>query len=130
MMKISRRQLARYAADQIAAGIAPGELAARLGSVLVATKRPNQAMQLIDDINYELEVRGIWAQATVTTAFPLSDELKAELQKFIKNSSSVKSVDLHQRIDQTIIGGIRLDTATKNWDQTIKKRLTDIREAF
>lgn len=130
MQKISRRQLAKYAADQLASNTSTKELAAQLGAILVSTKRSGQSDQLMEDIAYELENRGLLAQSTVATAFPLNQELKEELVKFIKTSTNVKQVNIDEIIDKTLLGGVRIDTATRSWDQTLKRRLTDIREAF
>jgi F0F1-type ATP synthase delta subunit len=130
MQKISRRRLAKYAADQLSAGTSAKDLASRLGAVLVATKRADQAGQLTEDIAYELEARGLHTQATLTVAHSLSDQLKQELTKFIAGATGAKDVAVEEVIDSSVIGGVRIDTAGRSWDQTIKRRLTDIREAF
>ena len=130
MQKISRRQLAKYAADQLAAGTPTKKIAAQLGAVLVATKRSGQSGELLEDVAYELEARGSLAHGTITSALPLSQELKAELTKFIKTSTNVKDVNIDEIIDSSVLGGVRIDTARRSWDQTLKRRLTDIREAF
>lgn len=130
MQKISRRQLAKYAVDELVKGISSAVLAKHLGAVLVSTKRANQGEQLIEDVRFELEARGLWTRGVITTAFPLDNQLKTELDKFIRNSSKVNAVEINEIIDKTVIGGIRIDTAGRSWDHTIKRRLTDIREAF
>lgn len=130
MQKISRRQLAIYAVDQLAANAPISGLAKQLGAILVATKRSNQITQLMEDVAYEFESRGIMAQVTVTTAFPLTEQLKTELNRFIKTEAKVGSVNIDEITDTTVLGGLRIDTATRSWDQTLKRRLTDIREAF
>lgn len=84
----------------------------------------------MEDIRYELEMRGLSVQAIITTAHPLSDELHSQLNKLIQRSSQVETVHLSEIIDKSVIGGIRIDTASRSWDQTIKRKLTDIREAF
>ncbi len=130
MQKISRRRLAKYAADQMGDNVSLTDIAAHLGAVLVATKRADQAEQLMQDIAYELEVRGLHSQVTLTVAHSLSEELKQELTRFIVKATNVKSVSVEEITDSTVLGGVRIDTASQSWDNTIKRRLTDIREAF
>lgn len=130
MQKLSRRTLARYAADSLVAGHSVKELASQLSAVLIATKRSGQAGELIEDIAYELEDRGLYASATLTSATTLSETLKAELEKFIKSATGVSSVAIEEKLDKSVIGGVRIETAKHSFDQTIKRRLTDIREAF
>jgi F-type H+-transporting ATPase subunit delta len=130
MQKLSRRQLAKYAADQLLAGQPVRKLAAQLAAVLSATKRGGQAPQLAEDIAFELESRGALATATITSAHPLSEQLSTELEKFIKHQTGARAVAATQAIDPAVIGGVRIDTASRSWDQTIRRRLTDIREAF
>jgi F-type H+-transporting ATPase subunit delta len=130
MQKLSRRTLARYAADQLLANQSPKKVAEQLGAVLVASKRAGQAGQLIEDIAYELENRGVMALAEIASATKLDDKLKAELEKFIKKAAAVDQVEIEERVDESLIGGVRIETAKRSFDQTIKRRLTDIREAF
>lgn len=130
MQKLSRRTLARYAADQLLANQSPKKVAEQLGAVLVASKRAGQAGQLIEDIAYELENRGVMALAEIASATKLDDKLKVELEKFIKKAAAVDQVEIEERVDESLIGGVRIETAKRSFDQTIKRRLTDIREAF
>jgi F0F1-type ATP synthase delta subunit len=37
---------------------------------------------------------------------------------------------LQENVDQSVIGGARIETAKYAWDKTLAKQLTDIREAF
>ncbi|MDB5161486.1 MAG: atpH [Candidatus Saccharibacteria bacterium] len=130
MIRTSRRQLARYGADQLLAGIPANTIARHLGAVLVESKKTNQAELLLSDIAWELERRGKVSNVDITTATPLTDQLRRELSAFIKKSVSVEGTALHELIDKEVIGGIRIDTASRSWDKTIARELTEIREAF
>lgn len=130
MQKLSRRQLAKYAADQLEQGTSIKDLAAHLAAVLATSKRSGQGRQLAEDIGYEMESRGLLAEATLTSARPLGAELVAQLKKFIKDEARTKQVIINEVVEPEVIGGVRIDTARRSWDQTIKRRLTDIREAF
>jgi F0F1-type ATP synthase delta subunit len=56
--------------------------------------------------------------------------LRQELSKFIKQAAKVNNVALQEEVDESVIGGIKVETAKHAWDYTIAKQLRDIREAF
>jgi F0F1-type ATP synthase delta subunit len=130
MINISRRRLARYAADQILAGQSAKKIAKGIGAVLIENGKTQDAELLARDVAYELEARGKLALADITTATNLSDSLKKELANFIKKMSDVSNVIVQENVDSSVIGGVRIETAIHAWDKTIKRQLTEIREAF
>ena len=130
MQKLTRRQLAKYAADQLQSGASIQDIAAHLAAVLASSKRSGQGRQLAEDIAFEMESRGLLAEATLTSAHPLGAELVAQLEKFIKDETETKKVIINEVVEPEVIGGVRIETARRSWDQTIKRRLTDIQEAF
>lgn len=128
MIKFSRRVLARYAADQLAAGASAKKLGDELVAVLSEQKMLSQAEHLASDINYELEQRGELAVSRATSARPLSDATVAEIERTIKRATDVKQVSLDTEVDKSLIGGLRIETAAKVWDETIKQQLANLRE--
>jgi F0F1-type ATP synthase delta subunit len=128
MNKLSRRQLAAYAADQLQAGQKAGPLAKELAAVLVTSRRQSQARQLTDDIAWELERRGKLANAEVTSARQLSEAIRKQIVVHVKKAAKVETVVVSQTIDRSVIGGLRIDTAAHSWDKTVRRKLTDIRE--
>ena len=130
MAKLSRRALAIYAADQLLANKKPSSFAKELASVLVASRRQNQSEQLADDIAWELESRGRIANAQVTSARALSDALRRQITAHIKAAAKVSEVILNETIDETVIGGVKIDTAAHSWDKTLRRKLIQIREAI
>jgi F-type H+-transporting ATPase subunit delta len=130
MINISRRRLAEYAADQLLNGKSAHSMARELAAVLIATKKSKDTELLAQDIAWQLESRGALAQAQVTSATELSEALRKEITNFIKEAADVKQVNLQENVDQSVIGGARIETAKYAWDKTLAKQLTDIREAF
>jgi F0F1-type ATP synthase delta subunit len=128
MANLSRRQLAAYAADQLLASKSVSSVAKQLAAVLVASRRRNQAEQLADDIAWELERRGKAANAHITSAHSLSQQLRKQIEAHVKKTAAVELVILNETIDESVIGGLRIDTAAHSWDETIRRKLTDIRE--
>jgi F0F1-type ATP synthase delta subunit len=130
MIKVSRRQLAEYATDELLEGANPKKIALQLAAVLTQSKRTHELELLIQDINRGLEVRGKLANANITTATELSSSLQHELTKFIKQAAKVERVTLNENIDKSVIGGVRIETAVHAWDKTISRKLANIRESF
>jgi F0F1-type ATP synthase delta subunit len=127
---LSRRQLARYAADQLLDNRPVNAVIKELAAVLVQTGRTGQAQLLAADIAWELERRGEVASAQVTTARGLSQDLRRQITAHVKKAAKVDQVIIDENIDPSVIGGLRIDTAAHSWDKTIKRQLTDIREVF
>src|SRR5258706_8274724 len=99
MAKLSRRLLAVYGAEQLLANKQPAAVAKELASVLLASRRQNQAEQLADDIAWVLEQRGREANAQVTSARALSESLRKQIEAHIKRAAKVEQVILNEQID-------------------------------
>ena len=127
MASLSRRQIAAYAVDELLAGQKAASLAPRLAAALIANKMPKQADLLLSDISEELESRGLLAQAVVTSVNGLSAELKKRLASQIKSAAKVNQVFINERTDPAVIGGLRVETARHTWDQTVARKLAQIK---
>lgn len=127
MMGFSRRSLAHYAVQQLLEGKSPAVVSKHLAAALIAAKKHKEADLLLSDISQELESRGLLAQATVTSANKLSAQLKTRLNANIKKAVGVKDVSINEVIDQSVIGGVRIETASRSWDQTVARKLSEIR---
>jgi len=130
MNKLTRRALSRYAADQLLAGKSANAIAKHLAAVMVESGSMQDIDFLIGDIASELEQRRELAISRITSATPLSSELRDELKKRIKKATGAKAVLLEATVDGSVIGGIRIETSSRVWDSTIVRRLVDLREAF
>ena len=128
MAALSRRALAAYAADQLLAGTKFSKISKELAAVLVTSRRTNQAELLAQDIAWELESRGLVASASVTSAHTLSEQLKRQISAFVRQAAKVDEVVIDENIDESVIGGVRIDTAAHSWDKTLRSKLNQIRE--
>ena len=124
---VSRRELARWAINQLATGRSARTLAKQLAAELVASGRGKQADLLLSDISAELELSGQLAELTITTATKLSTELRKNLVAYVKNAATVKDVIVKETIDPSVLGGFKLETANRTWDKTVARQLADIK---
>jgi len=128
MRLVSRRKLAKYAAEQIMAG--NDTIMEEIASLLVYEKRQREIELLVRDVESELAEHGEIV-ASVESARKLDVDTKREIEKYLMSAVDTKSnkskVTLKESIDPTLIGGFKLRTPTATLDATIAKKLNDLR---
>lgn len=67
--------------------------------------------------------------ATVTTAAPLDDSLRAEVVEFIKKHGE-DNVELIEKVDENIIGGAIIRMGDKQLDASVSKAISELRKTF
>ena len=122
---ISRRATARNFVENL--GKQPtGKLVQALAAELIATRRVNQVDLVLSDIAAELfELRGE-LHGTVTSAHKLSGSLHDELVKHVKQLSGAKSVSLSTKVDESLIGGVIIETPTEQYDLSVRHKLDSL----
>jgi ATP synthase F1 delta subunit len=130
MIRVSRRALARYAADQLLDGTAPAKLAQQLAATLAESGRTADSQFLLQDIAWELEQRGQLVIGHVTTATALSKTLEAALKAQLKKTTKAREVLLEKHIDKAVLGGFKLETSSNIWDLSVSHKLAQLREVF
>jgi F-type H+-transporting ATPase subunit delta len=130
MTKLSRRAIAAYAADQLLNARPAKSVAKELAALLAESGRKEEVDFLLEDIAWILEERQALVSAKVTSAKPLSAVLESEIKKMLKSQTGSKQIAVENNIDKSVIGGARIDTATKVWDYTVARQLSELKEAF
>lgn len=69
------------------------------------------------------------AMATVTTAAPLSQDQKARIMARLQEMTG-RQVELVEKLDPTVLGGVILEMEGRRWDNTIQSRLKNIRQVI
>jgi len=128
MRLMSRRKLAKYAAEQILAG--NDAVLEEIAGFLVYEKHEREVELLARDIEAELAERGT-VVATVESARALDLATKDEIKNLLSSKANTGdrniTVLLRESIDQALIGGFKLRTPTATLDATIAKKLNDLR---
>lgn len=126
MRLVSRRKLAKYAAEQILAG--NDAVLEEIAGFLVHEKHEREVELLARDIEVELAERGT-VVATVESARALDLATKDEIKNLLSSNASDQDINvlLRESIDQALIGGFKLRTPTATLDATIAKKLNDLR---
>ena len=157
MRLVSRRKLAKYAAEQLLAG--NDAVLEEIAGFLIYEKHEREVELLARDIEVELAERGT-VVATVERARALDEATKGAVKKLLASNSGMRAsrrasgdaraaeqpssdassrvpetdassqninVLLRESIDPTLIGGFKLRTPTATLDATIAKKLNDLR---
>lgn len=66
----------------------------------------------------------------LTTAFPISDELKKSIVDHIKSSTEMQNIELESAVNENIIGGFVIQTGDKLVDASIAYDLKEIARQF
>jgi F-type H+-transporting ATPase subunit delta len=130
MSKISRRALAHWAADQLSAGKSAADVAKHIAAVLKQSKSGNQLDFLINDIAWELEQRQTLVVGKITSAHPISKQLESDIKSQLKKTTKSTTVTIENIVDKSVLGGARVETAQHVWDQTVSRKLAELREVF
>ena len=128
MKSVSRRKLAKYAAEQILAG--NDAVLEEIAGLLIYEKHEREVDLLVRDIEAELAENGEIV-ASVESARALDDNTRRKIEQFLATAASGKNskpkVSLRESIDPTLIGGLKLRTPTATLDATVLKKLNDLR---
>jgi len=68
--------------------------------------------------------------ATVTTAVPLDDALRAEIRAIVQKLYNKSSVNLKEKIDTNMIGGFVLNVGDRQIDASLKNKLKSLQVKF
>jgi len=128
MSKLPRRMLARYAVDQLLKNKPSKQIAKEIAAVAAEAGQVLDPEFLLGDIAWELERRKELVVGKVSSAHELSPDLRAELSSQLKNSTGAKEVLLEETTDRSLIGGLRVETANRVWDNTVSRKLSQLRE--
>ena len=128
MRLVSRRKLAKYAAEQILAG--NDVVLEEIAGLLIYEKHEREVDLLVRDIEAELADNGEIV-ASVESARALDDNTRRKIEQFLASAASDKNskpkVSLRESIDPTLIGGFKLQPPTATLDATVSKKLNDLR---
>lgn len=125
-VRLSRRKITNYIADQLVDGCNKKELVKQLASYLVDNKRTSELELIVRGVEYELKNRGI-VLARITSAFDLAASMKDTITKLVKDETGAEHVQLSQFVDPSVLGGIKLDLPGQQYDGTIARKLLTLR---
>jgi F-type H+-transporting ATPase subunit delta len=69
-------------------------------------------------------------KAVITTAFPVDNQLRSEIEKMVMKISDKKQVELEEKVDADMIGGFILTVGDQQIDASLKNKLKSLRLKF
>ncbi len=128
MNKLSRRALSLYAVDQLLNHQKPSKVAKALVASLAESGRLGEVNFLLSDIAFELENRQILTTGHVTTAHDITRELENKIKKQLKQLTKSEEILLEKHVDKSILGGIKIETSSRVWDETVRRKISELKE--
>lgn len=74
-------------------------------------------------------IKGIH-KVSLTTATPVSEELKQSITDKIKNEVKIKNIELETKVDEKLIGGFVLEFNNNLLDASVLRDLNDVKKQF
>lgn len=127
--KLSRRALALHVATHLVNGKPQKEIAQQLAAYLIWTRRTRELSIIVRDIQFYLAEHGHVA-GTVTSARDLSADTLKEIKTFTRDKTGAKNVSLDIDVDESLIGGIKLEIPGYELDTTIARQLTTLKTRY
>lgn len=123
-VRLSRRKLASYLADELVAG--KKDVARRLAAFLVEESRTRELPLIIRDIEDALAGRGI-VVADIESAHELNTTTVKLLERYVKEQTNAKQVHFRTNVDETLLGGVRVNVPGQELDATLRRKLTNLK---
>lgn len=124
MSMVTRKDIARVVAVQLAAGKSSKTIAKQLAHYLVTERRSGELEAIIRDVQSIREEKEGITEATVTSAFPLATQTKTHIKKLLPG----KTVIMNETLDPDVIGGVRIEAGSVLIDATLKRQLEQLKQ--
>lgn len=125
--KFSRRRLARVIAEQLLAEPKRQQHWMHVLAAYLVEQRMTEDVDLIlNDIARELLERDGHLLATVTSARKLSETMRQEVARRLRELTGAKRVELDEHVDASLIGGVKARTPDGELDASVRTRLRQL----
>jgi len=123
-VRLSRRKISAYLADELVAG--KKDVPSRLAAFLLDANRMRELPLIVRDIEDALASRGV-VIADVDSAYKISADTTKLLESFIRDQTKAKQVHFRTAIDETLLGGVRVNLPGQELDATLRRKLTNLK---
>jgi F0F1-type ATP synthase delta subunit len=127
MPKVSRRRLASTVVAQLRQNPkSQRHIMLTLAAYLITHKQQKHMDLLLLDIASELKRTDAHLYAEVTSAFPLDASARAELTRYLQQTTSAKTVEFDEQVDPELLTGVVVSTAEQEMDTSARTKLTKL----
>jgi len=106
------------------------QIASSFISIILTKKREGILSDIATAFIDEYKLHNNIKTAQVTSAIPLSKEQKDGVIALLKSTDNTEKVDLKEKVDPAIIGGMILRVGDKQVDESIKRKLVNLEMEF
>jgi F0F1-type ATP synthase delta subunit len=125
-LRLTRRQVARYAAQELVSGAEISKLVSQLAEWLQETKSLRSSGLLIEDIKYFLAHEHDTLYAEVTTAHDISQKLLDDVTTLLSREGYA-TVVVDQAKDESLLGGLIVRTSDKELDASVARGIKQLK---
>jgi len=104
-----------------------GEIINKFSAVLRANNHLSLLPGIIRFFNEAWDKKNNTVEAEIVTARAISKTAIAELEKFIKTRAASEKVEMSEKIDPSLLGGVVLRYGNKSLDLSLKTKLADLK---
>ncbi len=97
--------------------------------IIARKNRENLLAEIAEEFIFLYNTKMGYQDATVTTTFPLDDNLRSSFAEIIKSVTGNKA-ELHEKVDKSILGGYILRMGDKQLDESVSSHLKEIKLKF
>ena len=117
-MKASQHAIAQ-AILALSTKLSGAKLSRAVAAYVIEQRRTSDLDAILREVSRIREDQTGIVEATVTSAFPISDKVKKEIKGLLGEDKLV----VNEVIDKTVIGGVRVETSAVHLDLTVRNRL-------
>lgn len=125
MIRLSRRKLSTY----LARAAEKGDLSVAVPQVaayLVESSRTKEAELIVMDVERFLEGHGR-VVASVASAHALDQNELDQIEQMLKRRYDAREVDLVSEVEEELLGGVVVRTASEEFDGSLKRSIKRLR---
>lgn len=125
--KASRRVIARaIAAKLLAEPKQRKHWVEVLAAYLVETNRVDEIDLIVNDIAHEIFEQKGELIVDVVSARPLTDQVRAELTRVLKQATNAHNVEYSESVDPSLLGGLIARTPDAQLDASVRTKLKQL----
>jgi F-type H+-transporting ATPase subunit delta len=98
-------------------------------NLIAAKRREGYVREIAQEFDEQYKIYKNITTVKVQTAVPLDNKLKKQVLELVKKNASGE-IELVEKIDPALIGGFVLTIDDKQVDQSVKRKLNDLRKTF
>ncbi len=99
----------------------------QLAALIIENRIHNQTDEILESIQYEYQHQYGIVEATTTSVHSLSADLKKRIQAIVAQKTNTKKVILHEELDPTVLGGVKIAAPGLELDLSLKTKLAKLK---